>query len=61
MFVEYGAYPHLKREDGGQEIAAIQDWAQSTLIFLRPSYDDKEGLLQDIREALTDGGSHHDA
>lgn len=61
MFVEYGAYPHLKREDGGQEIAAIQDWTQSTLIFLRPSYDDKEGLLQDIREALTAGGSHHDA
>lgn len=52
MFVEYGAYPHLKLEEGGQEIAAIQDWTQSTLVFLRPSYDDKEGLLQEIRDAL---------
>lgn len=52
MFVEYGAYPHLKLEDGGQEIAAIQDWTQSTLVFLRPSYEDKDALLEEIRDAL---------
>lgn len=52
MFVEYGAYPHLKLEDGGQEIAAIQDWTQSTLVFLRPSYEDKDALLEEIRGAL---------
>jgi len=52
MFVEYGAYPHLKLEEGGQEIAAIQDWTQSTMVFLRPSFGDKEGLLQEIRDAL---------
>jgi len=55
MFVEYGAYPHFKLEDGGQEIAAIQDWSQATLVFLRPSYDDKAGLLAEIREALAPG------
>ncbi len=52
MFVEYGAYPHLKLEDSGQEIAAIQDWTQSTLVFVRPSYDDKDPLLHEIAEAL---------
>lgn len=52
MFVEYGAYPHLKLEDGGQEIAAVQDWTQSTLVFLRPSYAEKDALLQEIRGAL---------
>lgn len=54
MFVEYGAYAHLKLEEGGQEIAAIQDWTQSTLVFLRPSFGDKEGLLREIRDALAD-------
>lgn len=52
MFVEYGAYPHLKLEDGGQEIAAIQDWTQSTLVFIRPGFDRKEELLQAIRDVL---------
>lgn len=52
MFIEYGVYPHLKLEDGGQEIAAIQDWTQSTLVFLRPGYTDKAELLMEIREAL---------
>ena len=51
MFVEYGAYPHLKLE-GGQEIAAVQDWTNATLVFLRPSYERKEELLQAIQEAL---------
>ena len=52
MFVEYGAYPHLKLEDGGQEIAAVQDWTTLTLVFLRPSYDRKEELLTAISQAL---------
>jgi hypothetical protein len=52
MFVEYGAYPHLKLEDGGQEIAAVQDWTTLTLVFLRPSYDRKEELLTAINQAL---------
>lgn len=52
MFIEYGAYPHLKLEDGGQEIAAIQDWTQSTLVFLRPSFEAKDALLEEIRDAL---------
>jgi hypothetical protein len=52
MFVEYGAYPHLKLEDGGQEIAAIQDWTTASLVFMRPSYDRKEDLLADIRGVL---------
>jgi hypothetical protein len=52
MFVEYGAYPHLKLADGAREIAAVQDWTQSTLVFMRPSYDEKEALLAEIRDAL---------
>lgn len=52
MFVEHGAYPHLMRSDGQQEIAAVQDWTQSTLVFLRPSFDGKDALLEAIREAL---------
>lgn len=52
MFVEYGAYPHLKLEDGGQEIAAIQDWTTASLVFMRPSYERKEQLLAAIAEAL---------
>lgn len=52
MFVEYGAYPHLKLEDGGQEIAAVQDWTQATLLFLRPSYHRKEELAAAVVEAL---------
>lgn len=52
MFVEYGAYPHLKLEDGGQEVAAVQDWTTLTLVFLRPSYAHKEELLTAISQAL---------
>ncbi len=51
MYVEYGAYPHLKQPDG-LEIAAVQDWTNCTLVFLRPSYDRKEALLEAIAEAL---------
>jgi hypothetical protein len=53
MFVEYGAYPHLK-EPGDKEIAAVQDWTNATLVFLRPGYDRKEELLAAIAQALRD-------
>lgn len=53
MFVEYGAYPHLK-EPGDKEIAAVQDWTNATLIFMRPSYTRKDELLSAISEALAD-------
>jgi hypothetical protein len=52
MFVEYGAYPHLKLNDGGQEIAAVQDWTTASLVFMRPSYERKEALLGGIEKAL---------
>jgi hypothetical protein len=53
MFVEYGAYPHLK-EPGDKEIAAVQDWTNATLIFMRPGYARKDELLGAISEALAD-------
>jgi hypothetical protein len=53
MFVEYGAYPHLK-EPGDKEIAAVQDWTNATLVFLRPGYGRKEELLAAIAQALRD-------
>lgn len=53
MFVEYGAYPHLK-ELGDKEIAAVQDWTNATLVFLRPGYSRKDELLGAIAEALSD-------
>ena len=56
MFVEYGAYPHLK-EPGDKEIAAVQDWTNATLVFLRPGYDRKEELLDAISKALIDPAS----
>jgi hypothetical protein len=37
-FVEYGAYPHLKLSDGGQEVAAVQDWTTFGMVFMRPEY-----------------------
>ncbi|MBX3143959.1 MAG: hypothetical protein KF813_09410 [Trueperaceae bacterium] len=52
MFVEYGAYPHLKLEDSGQEIAAVQDWTTATMLFLRPSYAHKEELAEAVVQAL---------
>jgi hypothetical protein len=52
MFVEYGAYPHLKLEDDGREIAAVQDWTNATMLFLRPSYPEKDELARAVVEAL---------
>lgn len=51
-FVEYGAYPHLKLADDGQEIAAVQDWSVGTFVFLRPGYERKEELLRALADAL---------
>ena len=51
-FVEYGAYPHLKLHDGGQEIAAVQDWTVGAFVFLRPGYERKEELLAALAAAL---------
>ncbi|HWG84272.1 MAG TPA: hypothetical protein VNT60_02220 [Deinococcales bacterium] len=44
-FVEYGAYPHLKLLDGGQEVAAVQDWSTFGIVFVRPGYERGEELL----------------
>jgi hypothetical protein len=52
MYVEYGAYPHLKLEDGSQEIAAVQDWTNATVLFLRPSFAQKDELVAAMVEAL---------
>ncbi|MBB5233746.1 hypothetical protein [Deinococcus budaensis] len=51
-FVEYGAYPHLKLEDGGQEIAAVQDWANMAMVFVRPGYERGEEVLTQLADAL---------
>ena len=51
-FVEYGAYPHLKLEDGGQEIAAVQDWENMAMVFVRPGYERGEEVLTRLAEAL---------
>jgi hypothetical protein len=51
MYVEYGAYPHLKLPDD-TEVAAAQDWINATLVFLRPSYERKEELPTAMAEAL---------
>ncbi len=51
-YVEYGAYPHLKLEDDGQEIAAVQDWSVGAFVFLRPGYERKEALLTALADAL---------
>lgn len=51
-FVEYGAYPHLKLNDGGQEVAAVQDWSMLGVIFIRPGYERGENLLVRLRDAL---------
>lgn len=53
-FVEYGAYPHLKLHDGGQEVAAVQDWSQATLVFVRPGYELGVELLSRLKEDLKD-------
>ena len=51
-FVEYGAYPHLKLEDGGQEVAAVQDWVGHAVVFVRPGYERGEELLARLAETL---------
>lgn len=51
-FVEYGAYPHLKLHEGGQEIAAVQDWANMAMVFVRPGYEQAEEVLTRLAEAL---------
>ena len=44
-FVEYGVYPHLKQRDGGQEVAAVQDWSTFGMIYMRPGYEQGVELL----------------
>jgi hypothetical protein len=51
MKMEYGAYPHFKLPDN-TEIAAVHDWLNETHVYLRPSYERKEELLQAIADAL---------
>jgi len=51
-FVEYGAYPHLKLNDGGQEVAAVQDWTTFGMVFMRPGYEQGEELLARLAETL---------
>lgn len=55
MYVEYGAYPHFKLPDQ-TEIAAVHDWLHETHVYLRPSYERKEELIQAIAEALRPQG-----
>jgi uncharacterized protein YecE (DUF72 family) len=51
-FVEYGAYPHLKLNDSGQEIAAVQDWSAFGVVFVRPGYEKGEEVLKALATAL---------
>ena len=51
-FVEYGASPHLKRNDDGQEVAAVQDWSPFATLYLRPGYEGAEELLAQLGEVL---------
>jgi hypothetical protein len=51
MTMEYGAYPHFKLPDN-TEIAAVHDWLSETHVYLRPSYERKEALIQAIADAL---------
>jgi len=51
-FVEYGAYPHLKLNDGGREVAAVQDWTTFGMVFMRPGYEQGVELLARLAEAL---------
>lgn len=51
-FVEYGAYPHLKLHDGGQEIAAVQDWSNMAMVFVRPGYERAQEVLGRLAEVL---------
>ena len=51
-FVEYGAYPHLKMNDGGQEVAAVQDWSTFGMVFMRPGYEQGMELLSRLADTL---------
>lgn len=51
-FVEYGAYPHLKLHEGGQEIAAVQDWSNLAMVFVRPGYERAGEVLGRLAQAL---------
>ncbi|MFB9991481.1 hypothetical protein ACFFLM_05800 [Deinococcus oregonensis] len=51
-FVEYGVYPHLKLQDGEQEVAAVQDWTTFAMVYLRPGYGRTEELLITLRDHL---------
>ena len=51
-FVEYGAYPHLKQHDGGQEVAAMQDWSTFGMVSMRPGYEQGLELLPRLEETL---------
>lgn len=51
-YVEYGAYPHLKLEHDGQEVAAVQDWQPFATVYLRPGYEQAEELLVRLAVAL---------
>ncbi|PYE49935.1 hypothetical protein [Deinococcus yavapaiensis] len=51
-FVEYGAYPHLKLDEDGQEVAAVQDWSNLAMVFVRPGYERGEELLVRLRDIL---------
>ncbi|MGI8747446.1 MAG: hypothetical protein ACR2J4_03705 [Deinococcus sp.] len=51
-FTEHGAYPHLNLLDGGQEVAAVQDWSTFGTVYLRPGYEQAEELLRRRLEAL---------
>lgn len=51
-FVEYGAYPHLKQHEGGQEVAAVQDWTTFGMVFMRPGYEQGVELLAHLADTL---------
>lgn len=56
-FVEYGAYPHLKLEVGGTEVAAVQDWTTFGIVFVRPGYERGEELLARLAAELAPAGT----
>ena len=55
--VEYGAYPHHKLNDGGQEVAAVQNCSSVALVFMRPGYEHAQELLERLAEALAPGAT----
>lgn len=51
-YVEYGLYPHLKLHEGDLEVAAVQDWTNLAMIYLRPGYERAEEVLTRLSVAL---------